>query len=184
MSITYLTSEPRPANVSEWHWWWQEAVESDRRHRRYGDHVPDAVTFDGIVVEFQRSSISAGDIKERELHYNGMAWLFDARQAHAEGRLRVALPDSEAPVPYRWRQAPNYLKQCRRPVFLDLGESSTFGGVHLLYRLPELYARGSGLGHLYTAENVRNWMAYGVELTPWVPTTSQKRQIGIQRQPA
>jgi hypothetical protein len=164
---------PRPGNVSPWHWNWQLAA--PLRDQQRGSFIADAVTALGVFVEIQFSKISSAHIAVRERHWGNMVWIFDAREAHADGRLRFAPPTSTAPVRYAWSRAPQYLAQCHRPIFLDLGQSPQFG-LDLLYRLPDLYDRDSGLGHLYRAEAVRGWMRFGTELTPWHPCASRRRR--------
>ncbi|MFE6031257.1 hypothetical protein [Streptomyces niveus] len=167
------TRQPRrPGNVSPWHWDWQLAA--PLRDQHHGAFIADAVTALGVFVEIQFSKISSAHIAVRERHWGNMVWIFDAREAHAGGRLRFTPPTSTAPVRYAWSRPPQYLAQCHRPIFLDLGRSDQFG-LDLLYRLPDLYDRDSGLGNLYTAESVRGWMRYGTELTPWYSSTNEQR---------
>lgn len=69
-------SEPE----SEWHQFWKAAVAPpERREVVIGSHRADAVLESGIVVEVQRSPISAAEIKEREAYYTvncvGMVWV-------------------------------------------------------------------------------------------------------------
>ncbi|MEU9398061.1 hypothetical protein AB0D86_49875 [Streptomyces sp. NPDC048324] len=164
---------PCPRNVSPWHWGWQLAA--PLRDQQRGAFIADAITALGIFVEIQFSKISSAHIAVRERHWGNLVWIFDARGPHADGRLRFTPPTSSAPISYAWSRPPQYLSQCHRPIFLDLGDSPQFG-LHLLYRLPDLYDRDSGLGHLYTAESVRQWMRYGTELTPWYHNSGNRRR--------
>jgi hypothetical protein len=71
-------------NETEWHreWKgifpidWQEVVinKNDQIHRA------DIKTPNGLVVEFQNSSISSTDVKKREHFYNNMIWLINAEK--------------------------------------------------------------------------------------------------------
>lgn len=124
-----------------------------------------------IVVELQYGPLPEIQIEQRERVYGNMVWLFFAIEAHKR-RLRLGLRPGRELVNFNWQGPRKTLRACRRPVYLDLGESDQADGMHLLLKLGKTHRspgwlRGNGL--LYTAEAFHNWMAHGIELSPWVP---------------
>lgn len=68
--------------MSEWHKNWQNQFPEDWREtvleRKGKKHFADIFTSNGLVIEFQHSSISLEKIKEREDFYIKMIWVVDA----------------------------------------------------------------------------------------------------------
>ena len=66
--------------MGPWHRWWQDRVEADFLEviiKRDGKkHIADMINGDDLVVEFQKSVVSPDVIKEREVFYNRMIWVF------------------------------------------------------------------------------------------------------------
>lgn len=137
---------------SEWHRSWQSLVPIERREVTMGNHRADIVTFNGNVVEVQHSTLSPEEIREREDFYGvGMAWIFDAREAFAEERLdlrRKPNPDPDYRT-FRWKHPRKSIRECRRPVFLDLGNDQ-------ILRIGHIYTKApcGGWGHLFTRQNL------------------------------
>ena len=109
-------SEPE----SQWHRGWKLAVPPERREVVIGSHRADVVTASDGVVELQHSPISPEVIEDREGFYGQrMAWIFDATQAYAAGRISVDHGDGEWDR-LRWSYARRSAGVCRRTVLLDL----------------------------------------------------------------
>lgn len=72
-------SEPE----SEWHRRWKSMFPTDWQEKTLGPHRADVVTPKG-VIEFQRSSISSEEIREREAFYGHMIWVIDANRFQLE----------------------------------------------------------------------------------------------------
>lgn len=71
-------------NETEWHREWKEHFPVEWQEvviNKYGQtHRADIRTNTGLVVEFQNSSISSGEIKQRERFYGNMIWLINAKE--------------------------------------------------------------------------------------------------------
>jgi hypothetical protein len=67
-------SEPE----TEWHSNWKECFPLECREVTVGNHRAD-VLIGGHAIEFQHSSISVDEIRERELHYGSLTWVIDGR---------------------------------------------------------------------------------------------------------
>ncbi|MFE4698723.1 hypothetical protein ACFRIC_16815 [Streptomyces sp. NPDC056738] len=126
----------------------------------------------GTIVELQYGPLSRIEIDLRERVYGDMVWLFHARDAHLQNRLRIGPVPGRPHVNFVWSRPRETLQACRRPVHLDLGESIQADGLHVVLRInrshPRQPGRHSGSGLLYTAEAFHNWMAHGLPLTPLI----------------
>lgn len=72
-------SEPE----SGWHIAWKNQFPSEWQERVIGPHRADVATPKG-VIEFQKSSISTKEIREREAFYGRMLWVIDALDFNLE----------------------------------------------------------------------------------------------------
>jgi hypothetical protein len=111
-----------------------------------GNHRADVRSPDGLVIEFQHSSLSVDEIRERENHYGRMLWVFDAIDAYQCDRLNLRRPN-ERYRSLRWKHPRRSILHCARPVFLDLGDGQ-------LFELKKLYPNApyGGWGYLLTTE--------------------------------
>ena len=75
-------SEPE----SEWHLGWKARFPVDWQEVVMGPHRADVKTPRG-VIEFQKSAISAAEIRERERFYGQMIWVVDASNFNLERHL-------------------------------------------------------------------------------------------------
>lgn len=120
-------SEP----MTEWHRNWQAAVPAYRREVPFGRHRADAVTADGRIYEFQHSALDPRELADREDFYRGdLVWLWDTRDAYAEGRIEIRLdrqrqrPDERIDhrsVAFHWPRSRYSIGLCNRVVLMDLG---------------------------------------------------------------
>jgi competence protein CoiA len=74
--------------MTQWHIDWQSRFPDELREVTIGNHIADA-QLSGGVIEFQHSSLSADEIRERENHYGRMLWVFDAIDAYESDRLNL-----------------------------------------------------------------------------------------------
>ena len=144
--------DPWSEPMTKWHSDWQNRFPSAWREVVLGAHRADIKVPDGPVIEFQHSSISVEEIREREDFYRQMIWVYDARDAFDSGRITVkkgvAHGIAHRRVTFRWKQPRTTIMTCKKPVFLDMGPflmnmtgirqyphstgSRTGGGGHLL----------------------------------------------------
>ena len=129
---------------TEWHLDWKSCVPEDQREVVIGCHRADAV-HDGIVWEFQHSSISSKAIREREEFYGErMAWIFDCCDADADERIDLyPLAGCQHLRRFRWKHFRRSLLNVQRTLFLDLGEG-------WMLRVGKLNRDGSGWGYFAT----------------------------------
>lgn len=61
-----------------WHVWHQNRIQKQNIEVYYaqGKHIADCVNKDGLVIEFQKSTIPRSTIEERESFYKNMIWVF------------------------------------------------------------------------------------------------------------
>jgi hypothetical protein len=106
---------------TEWHRGWKQHWAPDQVEVVIGPHRAD-VLVDGTVIEFQHSSISTTEIREREDFYTrevgNMIWVFDAQPYRS--RLDIhRRPNRQASFIWNhWRPSHG---ACRQPVFWDFG---------------------------------------------------------------
>jgi competence CoiA-like predicted nuclease len=77
--------------------------------------IADVMVNDDFAIEFQHSSISHDEIKNRESHYGKVIWVFDAIEAFKKDRLQ--LYDDK----YSWKYPKETILSCYQPVFLHIG---------------------------------------------------------------
>lgn len=135
---------------SEWHQGWQRRVPGNQTEIVIGEHRADIVSVGGVVVELQHSGLSGDDIRAREDHYGHMIWIFDAIGPYRAGRLDIRRRNGY--VTFRWKHPRKSVAQCRRRVYLDLGNE-------LLY-LNRIYtdAPCGGSGQLVDPAALVHWM--------------------------
>jgi competence protein CoiA len=143
-------AEPNTA----WHHYWQAMVSPNQCEISLGPHRADIQAHDGTIVEIQHSSISVEEIREREVFYGRMVWIFDAREAYSDERL-----DLRHKGPYysfRWKHPRKSVGACRKPIFLDLGNG-------LLFRVKKIHTTApcGGWGLLTEHKSIAAWMNNG-----------------------
>ena len=87
-------------------------------------HRADAVTSRGRVIEFQHSSISAEEIRERERFYGDMIWVIDGCEAYFKNRvgfISVRPADGQEYVKFKWKSRKRSFDNAEAPVFVDVG---------------------------------------------------------------
>lgn len=90
--VNKIDCDPWYAYKSDWHidWQnefpenWQEVVINEKGVK----HIADIQTPKGMVIEFQHSSISSSQIRERETFYQNMIWIVDAEDFKGNFQIR------------------------------------------------------------------------------------------------
>jgi hypothetical protein len=97
-----------------------------------GIHRADILNSRGTVIELQHSRISLKDIREREVFYNNMIWIWDAvdwrPNFYHPDRKNFSSPirDYEGNCVFAWKNPRKALWDCTKPVFLHFGGQSIF----------------------------------------------------------
>lgn len=125
-------SEPE----SEWHRSWKAKFPARWQECQIGCHRADALTPIGIV-EFQRSFLSADEIKEREDFYKDLIWVVDASSWTLRRQRRYCRPttarQNHKEEEYEWIRPRRNWIGATCPVYLDFGASC-----HHLFLLREV----------------------------------------------
>lgn len=110
--------DPWAEGESEWHLGWKRRVRHDCCEVVKGRHRADIVGNGGLVVELQHSAIDPATIREREIFYGRMVWVFDAEQFASNIEFRATTKGYET---FRWRHARKSQAECKSPMFWDFG---------------------------------------------------------------
>ena len=111
---------------TRWHLAWKSRFPIDFVERRIdrGDawHVADVLLPDGIVIEFQHSSISPADIQAREDFYQRVIWVIDVKDAAD----RFSFKQDGQEIKFKWEQPRRSFERSNAPCLLDLGDGRMF----------------------------------------------------------
>jgi competence protein CoiA len=125
---------------TEWHLGWKATCDDPRRIEvAKGNRRADVLHKAGWAIEFQHSAISPQEITGRETDWRGrVIWVFDLRDAYAEGRFGHYKMNHEDRVSHAlwwsWskQSITDYAAKKKAVAFLDLGETGLIlvGGWH------------------------------------------------------
>ena len=101
---------------TQWHKDWKESFPGDWREIQIGCHRADIKTPVG-VIELQDSSISVGEIFEREMHYGNMMWIVNGASFFANFEVRPA----EGYCTFRWKWPRTCWCAAKHPLYFDFG---------------------------------------------------------------
>lgn len=116
------------AGESEWHLGWKILGPEGSQERAVGNRRADVLAPGGFAVEFQKSAMTAAEVRAREDDWrrHGLVWVFDATEARGEGRLALSRhpdrPQGDAYRNVKWSWAPERIGAARCRSILDLGE--------------------------------------------------------------
>jgi competence CoiA-like predicted nuclease len=103
---------------TEWHRNWKEEFPNENQEIIIGKHIADVKLENGLVIEFQNSSISSEEIKERENHYGNMVWIVNGNDFF----YRFGLRFKKTYYSFRWKNPRKSWCFASKPVFIDFGE--------------------------------------------------------------
>ncbi len=123
-------SEPE----SEWHRTWKNCFDKQHQEVVLPPHRAD-VKINNVVIEFQKSNISQGEIRQREKFYGDMVWVLNTVDFRGNIELRRPTPKppaivnhssplSEGYFTFRWRHPRKSWFAAERPLFFDIGIGS------------------------------------------------------------
>lgn len=111
---------------SRWHLAWKSRFPNHCVEQRITRgavwHVADVLLPDGIVIEFQHSSISPQDIAQREEFYQRVIWVLDVKDAAD----RFVFKDEGNEIKFKWDQPRRSFEHSTAPVILDFGDGRMF----------------------------------------------------------
>lgn len=80
-----------------------------------------------VIIEIQKNSISPDEILERECFYDNLCWVFDGSEL--TDRFEISLKNSgnyPKSFFYRWKHRKKSILTCKRPIYIDFGNTSLF----------------------------------------------------------
>lgn len=105
---------------TEWHLNWKNEFTNDWQEvimeKDNEKHRADIKTKDGLVIEFQNSSISIEDINEREKFYGKIKWVLNG----GKFAQNLILKDKNGFKTFRWKWPPKTWLQSNRPIYIDM----------------------------------------------------------------
>ena len=108
---------------TEWHLEWKTHFPPERTEVRIKQdgkiRIADALNLDGETVEFQHSSISVQEIRQREEFHGHINWVFDLRHRYHSFFFKKV---SFATTSFWWSRPWKSITQSRGSVFLDFGD--------------------------------------------------------------
>lgn len=119
-------------NETEWHRSWKDLFPDDWQEVPQKDpytgeiHVADIKTPNGLVIEFQRSTITPSELISRELFYKKMIWVVDGCKNEFDkynfNNMR-SRPDPDGLANFNWFGRSTLFKRwhSEKPVFIDFG---------------------------------------------------------------
>jgi hypothetical protein len=120
-------------------------------------HRADIFTNTGIVIELQHSSISPDEIREREIFYGKMFWLFDVTEPVEKELLDFRRKPNC--ISFRWKHPRKHIAFTNKPTFLDFGSK-------VLFQLQKMYIESPPCGGYGSYMNTANFIkTYGGNAT-------------------
>lgn len=104
---------------SEWHREWKSLFPKEKCEVPFMNHIADAISHRGFVVEFQSSSISTEDIKSREECYKDMIWIINGNKFSERFYTRNK-GDYET---FTWYHARKTWLFATKDIYIDFGDS-------------------------------------------------------------
>lgn len=136
---------------TDWHLSWKQYVINPIYCEvRIGDNRADIRLSDNTVIELQHSPIDIDTIKERELAYNQMIWLFDCQSIdiHLYRKNKFLnynegfhIKECNGKYLFKWKYLKKSLLACTKPIYLDLCFDK-------ILKIISLYNNGNGYGEI------------------------------------
>lgn len=116
---------------TDWHLGWKADVRKLNCEviikKRGKKHIADIVGNNGVIIELQNSPISVAEIKERELFYGNMIWLFNAESFID----KIAIRYKDGYFTFNWHYPRKRFWYVSKPLFLDIGNA--------IYQIRKIY---------------------------------------------
>jgi competence CoiA-like predicted nuclease len=101
---------------TQWHIDWKNNFPEENQEIIVGKHRADIKTKNGLVIEFQNSSISSEEIKERENYYGEMIWLLNGDKFCNNFKLRK----KGEVYTFRWRHPRKCWWNSNKEIYIDM----------------------------------------------------------------
>ena len=100
---------------TKWHLDWKDNFPIENQEVIIGEHRAD-VKIKDVVIEFQNTSISLDNIKEREKFYGNMKWILNGT-VFAQNLI---LRDKNSYKSFRWKWPPKTWLNTNCPIYIDM----------------------------------------------------------------
>lgn len=120
-----------------WHVGWKSKFKPEFCEIKIFNHRADVRLPNGVVIEFQNSSISPEEIRDREACYKNLIWVINAEEFAKNFNFK----EKEGYWTFSWAWARKTFQHFTKRVFIDF-----CGG---LFEIRKLYKRG-GWGQMYS----------------------------------
>jgi len=116
--------------MTQWHLDWQNKFPENCREivisKKGVVHRADVLNNKGTVIEFQKSFIKPTEIKEREMFYDKMIWVFSGIEFRKNFNLKFSWTtdfktNNKQIKAYNWTYPKKHIFSCQKPVFIDFG---------------------------------------------------------------
>lgn len=101
---------------SEWHRQWKNLFPKQYQEVIIEDHIADVRLSNGLIIEFQNSSISSEDIEKRENFYGDMIWVLNG----AKFAKNLILRPKGDYYSFRWKHPPKSWWFSEKRIYIDL----------------------------------------------------------------
>ncbi len=104
---------------NEWHINWQNEFPKEWQEVKVGNHRADIKTRNGMIIEFQNSSLSVLQIYERENFYDNMVWVLNGEKFG--DRLNIRFDGERKIYTFRWKNPPKSWWYAKKEIYVDQG---------------------------------------------------------------
>jgi hypothetical protein len=113
------------ATEGEWHRSWKALALDGTQEVVVGNRRADVLAPGGYAVEFQSSPLTQEEVEEREHDWaEKLVWVFDAREAYDNDRLRLLGEPYDKRKGLFWFKAPERIKGAMCPTYYDIGNDT------------------------------------------------------------
>lgn len=136
---------------TDWHLYWKSLFPTkcvEVTIKRDGQWHRADVLSNGVVMEFQHSPISPVTVRDREMFYGNMLWVFDAIVPN----LHIT-PKWSDQCEFVWHYPKRMLNFVNKPLFLDTGLASH------LHKVEKMHLDGGILYGITRHEKLKTWLS-------------------------
>ena len=137
--------------ITKWHLDWQNKFPENFREQIISKkgkiHRADIINTKNVVIEFQNSYIKPDEIKQRELFYNKMIWVFNGIKFRKNFNItfehnveydNIEIPNKKNIKAYNWSYPKKHIYYCDKPVFIDFGTDYLYY-INFIYKKQPLF---------------------------------------------